>query len=375
VKPTLLLTAALLFVCASARAALNGPAIPNNNYSLDLRRGAVVGGVRKIAMGGANIALTSGAESLLDNPAAVAFREKNPEKKWDWDFAFGLQHVGGGDYDNNGDTARLDSNHGITNLGFVVQRGRLGLGLYTIADDFDLTSSGRDNHYRLVTTFVGLGGQTASRQWSWGAGFRIGELDLRRDNSQGTRLLDLTSGGMNVGVLWHPHNGPFRLGASFASRVKSNNDTVPSSTIPVTTDGLILPRDVVEPRHVGLGVSYEWRRLTMAFDVRASGKVDNAVGIASVLEQKVQRSGENATVGYHGGIEWEAVPHRARLRLGGYHEPARFGGVSARDHATGGFELRAFSLPFGKHREVSFSYAFDVAHNYSNNVFGLGLWF
>jgi hypothetical protein len=65
VKRTLLVAPALLFFYASARAALSGPPIPNNNYSLDLRRGAVVGGA---VVGGAVVVGHAPQVPLLQQP-------------------------------------------------------------------------------------------------------------------------------------------------------------------------------------------------------------------------------------------------------------------------------------------------------------------
>jgi hypothetical protein len=112
----------------------------------------------------------------------------------------------------------------------------------------------------------------------------------------------------------------------------------------------------------------------VAADVRVAGRLPNAVGAESMLEGRVQTSGDHATVGLHLGTEVEVLPGRARVRLGGYREPSRFEDASARGHVTGGFELRLFQFHMAGVRHASLSYAFDLAQGYDNNFLSFGLW-
>ena len=59
-------------------------------------------------------------------------------------------------------------------------------------------------------------------------------------------------------------------------------------------------------------------------------------------------------------LEAEAVPRILRLRIGTYHVPSRYDGQSAREHITGGFELRVTSFNVWDHRPLAISYAFRL---------------
>jgi hypothetical protein len=73
-----------------------------------------------------------------------------------------------------------------------------------------------------------------------------------------------------------------------------------------------------------------------------SGSVDNAVGIESMLDRTVQRSGKHASLSPHLGVETEAIPNWLRVRGGSYVEPSRFESnqKGARLHATFGFDQK-----------------------------------
>ena len=76
-----------------------------------------------------------------------------------------------------------------------------------------------------------------------------------------------------------------------------------------------------------------------------SGSVKNAVGIESMLDRTVQRSGEHLSVSPHVGAETEILPNWLRIRGGSYLEPSRFESnqKGARLHATFGFDFNAFA--------------------------------
>jgi hypothetical protein len=80
----------------------------------------------------------------------------------------------------------------------------------------------------------------------------------------------------------------------------------------------------------------------VASDLLFTASSANAVGVESVLAQKVQPVGTHDTVGVRLGSELETVPGRLRLRLGSYYEPSNYAGVSSRMHVTGGFAVRVF---------------------------------
>jgi hypothetical protein len=73
-----------------------------------------------------------------------------------------------------------------------------------------------------------------------------------------------------------------------------------------------------------------------------SGPVEAAVGIESLLTQKVNRSGQRVVSSPRVGVESGIVPERVRLRAGSYLEPTRFETSDMRVHATAGIDIRLF---------------------------------
>jgi hypothetical protein len=73
-----------------------------------------------------------------------------------------------------------------------------------------------------------------------------------------------------------------------------------------------------------------------------SGSVDAAVGIESLLTQKVNRSGQRVVSSPRLGVECGILPERVKLRAGTYLEPTRFETSDMRVHATAGIDLKLF---------------------------------
>jgi len=73
-----------------------------------------------------------------------------------------------------------------------------------------------------------------------------------------------------------------------------------------------------------------------------SGSVDAAVGIESLLTQKVNRSGQRVVSSPRVGVESGIVPELLKLRVGSYLEPTRFETSDLRVHATAGIDLKLF---------------------------------
>ena len=82
--------------------------------------------------------------------------------------------------------------------------------------------------------------------------------------------------------------------------------------------------------------------------------------------------GQKTIVTLHTGLEAEAIPKILRLRIGTYHEPSRYDGISAREHITGGFELRLTPFNVWDHRPLAISYAIDAASRYQ--VHSISIW-
>jgi hypothetical protein len=75
-----------------------------------------------------------------------------------------------------------------------------------------------------------------------------------------------------------------------------------------------------------------------------------------------------------GGLEYEWLPGRLRLRAGSYWEPNRFEGVPGRLHATMGIEGRALEFEaWGRHRG-RLTLTADLAAGYRNIGVSIGFW-
>jgi hypothetical protein len=111
-----------------------------------------------------------------------------------------------------------------------------------------------------------------------------------------------------------------------------------------------------------------------------SGTVNNAVGIESMLDRTVQRSGERLSVSPHLGIETELWPGWLKVRGGTYIEPSRFASNTngARLHATFGFDQKVFAWDvFGAwppDAEWRVGGSIDASRSYLAWGISIGMW-
>lgn len=266
----------------------------------------------------------------------------------------------------------------------------------------------------------------------------------------GERLLFGTTGiGAQGGALWSPHTLPVRAGLTVRSPIVSST-TDSGSRIKEDASGnrvigsFYLPRKASLPWEVEWGISFQvgarayngrWqnedklvgpevdreRRKTAHGEFRepaflaarrilqrraaalprplvlvsasalVTGPSSNAVGLESMLEQRVQRSGQRATLGVRVGAELELIPRWTILRAGSYLEPTRFratpSGASVdvmfpnprpRLHATAGLQQKLFAWDvwglFSENTEWRVSLAGDVGRQYFGWGLGLGVW-
>lgn len=372
-----------LSFCAGARGEINGPPIVDNNYNLDLRQGPVLGSARQVALGGAYIGLAEGITSLNSNPAGVAFRLERSTTKFDWDWTAGTSDLKSNDFDNNGQSPPNYKSHRIRSLGLMAQYGPWGVGVLNNGEVLSLQGrTGGDDEYVLSVTSIALGRQFLDRELTVGVGLRATMTKLRTSTFD-TTLGKLSGTGWDVGALWNPGRGPFRLGATYSSAISSNQSLDSTGGSPVTVNGMIVPQQVVLPATFGVGMSYAvdsapfWpsHKWLVAADLLFTAKSSNAVGVESVLAQKIQSVGTRDTVSVRLGSELEVMPGRLRLRLGTYYEPSNYDGVPSRTHLTGGFEVRLFHTSwFGEH-DWSLTGTVDSARDYLNALVALGFWY
>jgi hypothetical protein len=245
-------------------------------------------------------------------------------------------------------------------------------------------------------------------------------------------LLNANAVGAQAGALWAPRNLPLRVGGAFRSPVVQT--TGDDGRIPENEDGdrvvgnIYLPNRVELPWEVEAGVAVQfWKRpfniawqneddvpeaesepyrrtirgkkepphkgarrllkkrfaqiprerVLISFSTLFSGRVRDAVGLESMLSQRIERSGESAVVTLRGGVEAEVVPTWLVVRAGSYLEPTRFRAGQRRLHGTGGFDVRvlrwsAFGL-FDDDTLFRLSGAVDGARDYFGWSVGAGV--
>ena len=373
----------LFLCCAAARGEIVGPPIADNNYNLDLRQGPILGSARQVALGGAYIGVAEGITSLNSNPAGVAFRLERSTTKFDWDWTAGLNDLASKDFDNNGQSPPDYKDHHMRSLGLMGQYGPWGIGVLNNAEILALDGpDGKQNEYVLSVTSLALGRQFFDRELTVGFGLRATTSKVRTKTFD-TEFGNLSGIGWNAGGVWNPERGPFRLGVAYSSSIRSHQSLDSTGGAPVTVNGLIIPQQVILPATLGVGVSYAfdsapfWKnhKLLVASDVLVTAPSDNAVGVESVLAQKIQPVGTERTTSIRLGAELETLPGRLRLRLGSYYEPSNYEGVPSRMHLTGGFEVRIFhSSILGEHN-WSLTTTVDSARDYVNVFISLGFWY
>ena len=372
----------MLFCCAEARSEINGPPITNNNYNLDVRQGPVMGSARQVALGGAYIGVAEGITALNSNPAGVAFRLDRSTEKFDWDWTVGLNDLKSNDFDNNGVSPPDYKTHRIRSLGLMGQYGPWGIGVLNNAEILSLEGLNSDDEYVLSVTSLALGRQFLDRELTVGGGLRATMTKLQNQPFDAT-LGKISGTGWDIGAVWNPERGPFRLGAAYSSSISSNQALNNTSGIPVTVNGLIVPNQVILPATLGMGIYYGvdsapfWKdhKWMVASDLLFTAASENAVGVESVLAQKLQPIGTHTTTSVRIGSELETMPGRLRLRLGTYYEPSNFEGVSSRTHLTGGFETRLFHTSYLGEYDWGLTLTADYARDYLGLFVALGFWY
>lgn len=372
-----------LLFCAEARSEINGPPILNNNYNLDLRQGPVLGSARQVALGGAYIGVAEGMTSLASNPAGVAFRLERSTTTFDWDWTAGTSNLKSNDFDNNGQSPPDYKSHRIRSLGLMAQYGPWGVGILNSGEVLSLQGRpGGDEEYVLSVTSVALGRQFLDRELTIGVGLRATMTKLRTQPFD-TSLGKLSGTGWDVGAVWNPERGPFRLGAAYTSSISSHQSLDNSGGTPVMVNGLIIPQQAILPATFGVGMSYAidsapfWpaHKWLVAADLLFTAKSTNAVGVESVLAQRFQPVGTQDTVSVRIGSELEVMPGRLRFRLGTYYEPSNYEGVSSRTHLTGGFEMRMFHTSLFGEYDWGLTGTVDSARDYLNVLVAVGFWY
>ena len=370
----------LLLFSRPVYALASGEPLQNNAYQIDLTRTVVTGSTRKIALGGAFTGIAEGVAAIPDNPAAVAYRPRAFMNPLELDMVLSTLATGDDDADNSGTQSLVYGNQALMDLGLMAQYQNWGVGFEAQMAVFQSENLPQNQEAQLMSGSFATGYTTDDRTIAVGLsldpiGARVHPMD---DHSP--RSFKLRGIGYGAGVLFHPGRGAWRFGAAYNSAVSSDERLVVAGTEPVKVGNLIVPEGVWQTDILSLGLAHEtnsfwgWRGHPglASGDIRFFGRSpSNAQGSAAFVTQTVRPVGQKLIATLHGGLEAEVVPGRLRLRAGTYREPSRYEGISARQHITGGFEIRLFPIPYVT-RDASLSYAVDYTSRYQ--VYSLSLW-
>jgi len=396
------IAALILLAAARPSHAQEFPEAEDRDYALDLYSGAALGSVRIVGMGGTALATAEGSAGISANPAAPGVRPATSNDVWDWDLhADWLSPQLGSDFDNNG-----ISNDDLSFKPFVTV-GITGLyrqwALSFSGDNITTTSGVGDASDREVRMTLGVIHLVVARslyrgQIVVGGGIRAGRLDVElfEGDMRTQKLFGLTGAGLEAGVLYKPTEQSYRVGASPALPISSDQQT-DEGCPPADCEGYVLPDRVAVPWRVGSGVAYRfgptpWNRqvtqskwrderaVIVAVDMVVTGAVDDGHGIEAFALRQLQPSGRKTAVSPRAGAEYEWIPGRLRVRGGTYWEPSRFKNpmgqnVRGRLHLTAGVDVRPIVLRLlGREYRVRLSLLFDGAKRYGNSGLSIGFW-
>jgi len=359
-----------------------GAPILSNDYKLDVTRTVATGSTRKIALGGAYTGVSEGNAALSDNPAAVAYRPRAFMAPWEFDMVLGALATGDDDTDNSGSTSLIYADPVLMDVGIMAQYENFGIGYLAQMSVVTSESLPQDQEAQFLSGSAAIGYTSDNRELAFGASLDQVGARVHPMNSHDPRSFQLTGLGYSAGVLWHPQRGAWRFGAAYHSGM-SSNEGLPPSSVPITVGNLIVPNGVLETNSLSVGTAYEWNDFPMWRGRSALASVElktfgpspsDANGTSAFLTQTMDPVGQERITTLHGGLEVEAIPTRLRLRAGTYYEPSRYEGIDAREHLTGGFEVRLFKFNLWGDRHLSFSYAVDVAARYQVQSFSIWLW-
>jgi hypothetical protein len=399
------LVAPLLLVPGVAHASPDLMPVTNRDYQIDLYDGVPIGNSMTIAMGGASAALASGSSGTLVNASASAVRSTTDRDSWGVDVH--LDYLNGSlsnDFTNSGLPASPQTT-GATEI-----TAGLALRVHDWAGAVTLT----EQSIPLVTVMPPAGDSYTVEAQTWHARLAaakwVPQLDLALGVAAEVILFNITptcsgsgcgslfsidGAGFVAGATYIPRSQSFRIGGEASTpigggSVVTSNCNPNNCDLSTTGEGFILPDDVYKPWRATLGVAYRWaatawnqtvatdfrdeRSVTVAVDVVATGESPNAYGLIAFGEHELERSGAHVSWSPRGGVEYEWLPGRLRLRAGSYWEPGRFEGVDGRVHATFGIELRALEFHAWGLRRGAITLTGDAASDFQNVGISIGFW-
>jgi hypothetical protein len=381
VRAASLVVVVIAGLAAAPAAADPLPAVTSRDYAIDLYDGVALGNSATIAMGGASAANAFGTSGTLVNASAPAVRRTTDTDSWSWDYHLDYLYAGlSKDYDNNGQVASGSSLAALT----------LGLGGRWHDWGIAVTGSTQNAPVDMLTGTTSRI-KLAIAKWvpQWDMAIGVASNLAQFSVGGATPLFTIQGGGVEAGATWVPYRENYRLGAAVASRI-IGGDVTAESCDPNNCEGFILPDRVEAGGRLIVGGAYRWapepwnqlvggtfrdeRAVTVASDIVITGSVPHGYGLEAFGEHELQRSGKNVSYSLRGGVEYEWLPGRLRLRGGSYWEPGRFDGVSGRLHGTFGIEVRAFEANVWGRRRGRVTLTGDIAERYRNLGVSIGFW-
>ncbi len=374
-------TCVLLALALPASAAAAEPVpIVDNDWTLGLHQGPVVGSVRVVGLGGSYVGVGEGVEGLLYNPASLANRSSRSQDWFEWDIGFDwvvLGPLGEVDFFNDGPLQARYHQFQAGLVGVGLQFGRLGVGLAGRFQTFQVDTGSGDGAEQDKP--VELTGDEAKLGVAWtldwfgyeeamvlGAGLRIVVLNARPPDGGQEHTL-LRGGSFEGGLLWRPPGECWRLGAVLrlptrGTREEAAEGDEREGPLPTKIGDRHLPGQLLAPWELAVGFSWMFGpfgpsynsvreavrvpvpggRLLLTADVVLTGSVQHgepgrATGMSGFTEQVLVPAKTEPSLSPRVGVEHDWFPTRLRVRGGAYVEPARFEGVDARPHLTGGW--------------------------------------
>jgi len=361
------------------------PPITSRAYAIDLYDGVALGNTTMIGMGGAGAANVIGTAGVLLNPSAIAVRPTTDLDPWSLDYHLDLLTARySSDYDNNGQDASGGAS--LVTLGLGGRYHDWAMAVTAIAQVAPVVGSSPELSAEGLRVRVSVAKWIPQLDLAVGGGLQ--SATFRLNPPSGPSLFAISGLGIIAGATWLPHDQSFRVAAALDGLIDGGEVTADCD--PANCNGYILPDHVRAPWRVVAGGAYRlaataWnqqlagpyrdeRALTLAADLVVTGATVNGYGVEAFGMQGLQRSGRDTVFGVRGGLEYEWLPGRLRVRAGAYWEPGRFDDVAGRRHTTFGADLRVLQFHLWGPRRGRISITSDVATRYRNVGLSIGLW-
>lgn len=362
------------------------PPIDDRGYAIDLYQGVVIGSSDIIGQGGAGVAGSEGSVGVLFNPATAAIRPTTANSALRASFHLDWLNAGNTDDLENSGLPHNDASSLLVTGGASVTYKAWALALTGTTFGFTKRDAAA-TVVRLQSAKLALARMFADDTIALGLALKTGTLAV---DASGETLFSTSSEALELGGVWLPRGRSLRLGGVAAVPVR-RGEVKTSQCDPQDCMGYVLPEQVALPPTLRVGAAYRlgptpWnirimskyrdeRHYTLVADALITAPASRGAGLGAFLEQKLQRSGQHATINVNVGVNAEVVPGRVRVRAGSYWEAARLEGRHGRVHATAGADLRIFAARLWSWRfRMRLTATFDVASRYVNGGLSLGFW-